>query len=236
MASKKHSLPDFAPLIFGADFNNRRLLQVRDGNGIYSARFLGRGRFNTVFQVDGTGMLLIYSFYGDKSKSILAQAYKKYQSPYLPSIAKVGTINLKPGEMSECRDHGQNVSVYKTLYYNKVLMKHVSDKTKKVINDLQEAHNSATMDFPFDITLSLDMVHKFNERLIYYVEEQGHKNVARVLHLLKDAATDWGDHYGFDSFRPRNLGLRSNGHIVFIDPMFDMYKIKRDAEYRAKSR
>lgn len=212
-----------APKMFGANQSGQEVLCTIDSKGAERyARYLGSGRFTTAFAL-GRDNVLLYTFFGDKSKSILAQAHKEFgkDNKHLPNIKRIGKIDYK----------GHEVMVYSARKYSRVQMGRLTKGNQQLVRALQEAHDEACIKYPYDIVRSRKCG-LFNEVII---NAEGLTVQMRLaLEHLAGCAEDWDDHYIFDSFQVRNLGLDSRGNIVLIDAMFSMDMVQRDFNARQK--
>lgn len=222
--SEKHFLPRRAPLLFGAKKKGQHCVIVVDRNGFQcDADFIGTGRFTTAFRVSGSDDVILYTFYNDRSKSILAQAWREFgrTNPHIPRVTRVGQIEIE----------GLLANVYKARHYHKVIRKYLTPENKRIVEILQEAQDEAQHEHPYNIIRSRK-AHEFNQLV---VNAPGlPTSIKLALEHLAEIALDWGDHYIFDKFQLRNLGLDGRGRLVLIDPMFDMAKVQRDYDYRRK--
>ena len=220
--AKTHLLPKKTPAIFGAKRKGQNCVITIDSTGAkMTANFIGSGRFTTAFRAGPH--VILYTFYGDHSKSVLAQTWYEYGkgNPYLPRITRIGQIEIE----------GQTAKIYRAKYYNRVIRKYLSPENERIVTALQEAQDDACHEFPDDIVRS-NSAYEFN-RVV-----SGAKGLPESLSLalehLTEVALDWEGHYIFDNFRIRNLGLDGRGRLVLIDPMFPMDLIQRDHDYRKR--
>lgn len=221
--SAKHLLPETAPKLFGANRKGQTCIIIVDSKGtLKPAEYLGSGRFTTAFRTGPRDMIL-YTFFSDKCKSILAQTYKEHgvENPHLPCVTRVGKLTIE----------GLPANIYRARYYKKIYKSNLTNTNKRIVRLLQEAHDDACHEFPHNIVRS-KKAQEFNE-LIAQTEGLPSK-LTEALHCLADVALDWGDNYIFDNFHTRNWGLNNRGDLVMIDPMFDMAIIQRDHDFRKR--
>lgn len=219
MINRNHFLPRKAPALFG--LGNCEVKTDSSGTKVM-ARYMGSGRFTTVYRVGSD--VLLYTFYNDFSKSILAHAYREHgkDNPHLPQISRIGQL----------RYEGREVNVYQAKYYNKVIRKRLSPTNAKIVNILQDAHDDACHLYPNNIVRNYKG-HDFNQVIL---DAKGlPTSMRRALEYLAQVSLDWGDHYIFDNFHIRNMGLDTRSRLVLIDPMFDMDKVQKDHDFRRRS-
>ena len=219
--TQNHFIPRKAPTLFGAYRTGQQVkIQFETGGSSIWAGYLGSGRFTTAYVRGET--VYLYTFHGDLSKSILAHAHREHPSPHIPKIQRLGIEKFE----------GHVVNVYSAKFYHKVVRTHLSPQNKELVTLLQELHDDAKHEFPGNIVRSYK-ASEFNR--VITESERLPDEIREVLENLSQIALDWGDHYIFDNFHIRNLGLNGKGKIVLIDPMFDMEKIQRDHDYRRRS-
>lgn len=215
-------LPSKAPTLFGAKRVGQECL-ITVGEKPFRATYLGSGRFTAAFE--RKEKVYLYTFHNDFSKSILAQTYKEFGkgNPHLPKIMRLGRMIIED----------QEVNMYQGRYYRKVFRTQLSKENKRILTILQEAHDDTRHDFNGNIVHSMES-EEFNRGVI------GHAvgipdSMKLALEHLTSVALDWGDHYIFDNFHVRNMGLNGREKLVLLDPMFDMEKIQNDFDYRKRN-
>lgn len=209
-------LPTLAPLMFRA---NRHLSEVSielpDGR-TRMAQFLGRGKFSNVFLYSegrGRPTVYIYTKHGDLSKDILSHVDRK-NNKHIPLMQYLGPM------------FDGKIDVYRSQYYvTPVTRNNASASVISIIKALQTVHAEACTKFPGDIIAKNQCI-DFN----YHIAEnvKAPKKIREALCCITESAQDWGNHYLFDDFRAKNLGLDPDGRLVFIDAMFDAEKLQRD--------
>jgi hypothetical protein len=183
------------------------------------AEYIGSGRFTTAFARKED--VYLYTFHGDLSKSILAHAHREHPNPHIPRVERLGISKFE----------GHIVNVYKAKFYRRVRRENMDAENKRIIHMLQEAHDEAKHEFPGDIVRTY-RASEFNEII---TRTKGLPDtLSEALKDLAHISLDWGDHYIFDNFHIRNLGLNGKGKLILLDPMFDMEKIQKDFEYRRR--
>lgn len=189
-----------------------------------SASLLGVGRFTRAFRMSDTvADVLLYTFFEDFSKSILSQSFREFGStnPHLPRIRRLGRIYYRE----------RAVNVYRAKYYKPIPARGLTKHNEAIIDTLQDAHEGASLKFAGNIIRS----RRSDDFNSYITQATGLPDSIRLaLEHLMFSAQDWGDHYLFDNFHTRNLGLDSRGRLVFLDPMFDMSKIQKDFDKRQR--
>lgn len=220
-------LPTEAPRMFGARYIGDKV-DILYPNAIkdikVSATLLGVGRFTRAFRLNGTIKdVILYTFFEDFSKSILSQSFREFGSYtyHLPRIARLGRIYYRE----------RAVNVYRAKYYKPLPARGLSKRNEEIIDTLQDAHEGASLKFAGNIIRS----RRSDDFNAYIAQAKGLPDSVRLaLEHLMFTAQDWGDHYLFDNFHTRNLGLDSRGRLVFLDPMFDMDKIQKDFDKRQR--
>lgn len=196
------------------------------------AEYLGSGRFTTAFHVGQLGRskampVILYTFHEDFSKSILAHTYREYGTKvkkHIPQITRLGRYVYR----------GHPCNVYNATYYESVVGTKLSKNNRRIIDTLQDLHDGACHKFKGNI-IRTQQSDEFNHFICEGSAREGlPEPITVALEHLRFVAQDWGDHYIFDSFKERNLGLDRKGRLVFLDPMFDLLKIHRDHESRKR--
>jgi hypothetical protein len=89
------------------------------------------------------------------------------------------------------------------------------------IHRLREAHKITRKAYP-DEFFTKYQFDDFNDMVIGQADRlRVSVNVIDALECLNSAARTMRDFILFDSFRPTNLGVRSEEELVLVDPMFD---------------
>lgn len=219
----RHILPERAPTLFDVEHHQRgqkALIITPELETRMWANYLGSGKFATAYVRKED--VYLYVFHNDCSKSILAQAYREHPSPHLPKIERLGRMTLD----------GHKVDIYKAKFYYHVMASRLTKENRDIVNILQEAHDEACTKFPNNIVRT-NKSEDFN-RVI--TQAKGLPDSIRTTLInLAEISLDWGDHYIFDNFHTRNLGLNGKGKLVFIDPMFDMDKVQKDFDQRRRA-
>lgn len=225
--SKTHIIPEKAPMLFGATKAGQHCrIQIDRTGTCLDAKYLGSGRFTTVYSYDKH--VILYTFHGDASKSILAQAHREQKrNPHLPRITKLSTMKV-----------GRHVvSVYEAKRYGHCVRNRLNEANKWLVQSLQTAQKEAQHEFPYNIVRA-KKCHDFNEFVVREFRKEAAmfpegKTMAQALETLMECADDWGEHYIFDSFHVRNLGTNGD-KLVLIDPMFHLETLQKDHNARQR--
>lgn len=181
-------------------------------------KFAGAGVFSNVFYDPKNLKTYIVTAYDEHSKDILAHIKKRSQ--HIPPMKHVG-------EISGPANQEWNYMVHESkLYISNPKNIAMGYDVYKQLRLLQQAHRLTSL-----MVLSS---FEFNEQVIKrFIASGGSKSLVRALQLIHESALDWGDHYVFDSFSRRNVGLDPHtGALILIDPIFDSAMVRRAALLR----
>jgi hypothetical protein len=211
-------LTERAPRLFGArNYGDLVTIKVPGRLRPIKASYIGSGRFSSVYRIRSQEVI-IYNFFGDRSKCILEQSYRDYKNPHLPKVKYLGDMKLRGPMLPE----DLKMKVFRANYYTPMtdfVFRDLPDETKGLVRALKKAHRQADNSLRGHIINDMKCG-DFNRALV---------DKAKVPNVMKKALTHlayeceaWGDHYIFDDFRRANMALDARGRIVFIDPMFDV--------------
>ena len=185
-----------------------KLIQV-DGKE-YPAIYLGCGRYCRAFLVEET----VYCFV--RAEEHMKECVSMWcdSSPHIPPIERHDPVN------------GVYTQVYSMPYYRNI---QASDKEAwEILKTLQKAHSRAVAESPGSIYLfGADI----NRKIINLVRTQIPDSVVEALENLADAACNYGCGVLME-FGRRNIGVDSEGRIVFRDVLFDAEKLNRQKRRR----
>lgn len=182
---------------------------------------IGRGRFTTAYrEIDTPTVYLFASETGDSSKRILMDC----AGPYIPALKLLG-------------DRGDS-TVFETTFYPRLTAKSVGAWAQyRLIAKCREAawsevvmkrdrHTCPLSELGYDVmSRTVDAVQPQNEEL------------AEALQQVADSACNYGQSYVFE-FAPRNLATDDAGHLILLDPVFDLRFLEeeqRNAEKRRRT-
>ena len=217
-------IPKHAPMMFGAKVVGEQVLCTFNDRMM---EFLGSGRFSVAFRYL-TGRIsernvIVFTFFEDFSKNILARAWLG-TSHHLPQIKL----------LTQWEYRGRPCMVFKSEYIRPYVPGLFSKHLDEQVMLLEEIHDAAQETFSGDITSRINRCDKFNQWIITRCRVEGvDDDLISALEDLRIAALDWGNHYIFDNFHTKNLGVK-NKKLIFLDPMFDMDKVQRAHDARKR--
>jgi hypothetical protein len=224
--SKAHIIPQHAPMMWGAKKKGQIVKATYPNQNLM---YLGSGRFTVAFKQTNSSIVWLYTYWEDFSKSIMAHAHREYvESTFLaiPHIIRQRSWDYK----------GKRCNVYKSEYIDPYESSRARSKhLQKLVDNLMEVHEEVRNKYKGDITDERNQqCDAFNRDIILgCMDADIPEYLTDTLELLQWVAQDWGDHYIFDNFHERNLGVKNN-KLMLLDPMFDMNKIQKDFNARKK--
>lgn len=233
-------IPQRAPMMWGARTKGHIVKPDFSENGFFGRmsapkylsqglEFLGSGRFTNAFRmIADPKQVLLFTFWEDFSKSIMAHAFNE-------RLASLSNFRLKYTVRWGLWNYkGKGCNVYCTKYVSPFNERPRNAGLRKLVETLQEIHDNVRTDFAWDI-VKTNKCDEFNAAVIKECWQHSivPDSFTYTLEVLRNVAQDWGDHYIFDNFHAKNLGVYKR-ELYMIDPMFDLDKIQKDYEARKR--
>lgn len=181
---------------------------------------IGKGRFCTAYRAiadQSIVYLLVAESQGDYSKEILSHCSP---SPYLPQIEQLGEIGDR--------------RLYQTRYYHPLKAKHRT--AWQQFRLLQSAAETARKETIQHLMQHWWMRgHECMQRTIELLEDTIPADLSSTLEHLATWAGDYAQSYTFE-FAARNLAVDDDGHLILLDPIFDMETIGKQRIASARRR
>jgi hypothetical protein len=184
-------------------------LEIPDEHLSLTVERIGKGRFTTAYRANEcTVYLVVNKDAGDYSKHILSNC----DGPYIPELERVG--HTKAGH-----------TVWRTRYYQRLRADHKAAwaEYKRLKNVWLPLHWSAGHEYGRGLRIMDGTIDKL---------DPDHP-LTKALQQIRDECTNYGLSYTFE-FAPRNLGVDTAGHLILLDPIFDLETIQRGIVARRK--
>lgn len=185
------------------------------------AVFLGRGRYTVAFRLV-SGPVILYTYFGDICKEILAQCQDGHdeggtwcegRNPHVPEIERVGVFSSPR--------HADDVRVYRARYYEPLTAAHREAWAHR--NELERVRREAYA----EIVREPSMARYEGVTVNYAVATRARvpERLKAALAELTDAAANYGAGYMFDGFKKTNQGVDEEGRLVLLDPLYDAKEV-----------
>lgn len=192
-----------------------RYMLTLEGIGGVEVTRIGKGQFCTAYRCTNNEdrvYLVVDDERGDYSKDILADC----DGPYFPELEKVGDLRGK--------------TVWRTHYYRRLKasdtaawqqFKLMAGCNLQARAEILSGHADYVYRGREAVDRTIDLVRVTDAEL------------ADALQVLADAAANYGSSYTFE-FAVRNLAVDSDGHLILLDPVFDLETMAKENRKREK--
>lgn len=188
----------------------------------FSGCYLGRGRYTVAFRLAGDGPVILYSYFGDMCKEILAslqgaheedEVWYEDRNPHLPAIEHIGTFSAPRV--------ANDVLVYRAKWYEPLTAAHQEAWAQR--NELHRAREEAYAEIIREPYMARYEGVTVNYQVATRARVPGRLKAA--LMALSNGAVNYGAGYMFDGFKKGNQGVDEEGRLVLLDPLYNAEEV-----------
>lgn len=191
------------------------------GDEKFEAEFLGRGHYCTAYRRGD----VVYCFVteGEYMKDVIYEQFDHEKpTPHIPAIDR----------HAEQFTRGKYLKVYSMPFYPNATAKD-KDAWPVLVTLRKAAERIFSEKYGWKAPLAVNGAY-FNRDIIEATRGEVPESVSEALQELADAAGNYGCGVSFE-FGRRNIGVDTQGRIVFRDILFDAEKIEREWTAKIKA-